>query len=255
MKRFVIILLVISTTWATLSPQVVDTLSHKQRMIEAINSGNFDQAAAEVPLVEDWKCSQGTDMRNVVKFIYFADSTGLAAPLVDSLFLYYARYGDEMVRIMADSHKIDYAIGAALAVVDIKEHAVGEKHPEYTKSLEKLADLYFYDLDDIEKAAEYYDQIHELCPNYLDWIKIWTLGDYFLYSKRDYAKAEKYYLELLEFSTDIVEGGHADLGLAYVHFAKKDFVNAEKCCQRALKCFKKNIEGDLDKYESLTFLG
>lgn len=231
-----------------------DTIPHKHRMIDAINAGNFEQAIAEVPWVEDWKYTQETDMRNVAKFIYIADSIGLAAPLVDSLFLYYARYGDEMVRIMADSHEIDDAIGAALAVVDVKEHAVGEKHPEYTKSLEKLADLYFYNLDDIEKAAEYYDQIYELCPNYLVWTKIWTLGDYFLYSK-DYAKAEKYYLKLSEFSTDIVEGGHADLGLAYVHFVKKDFVNAEKYCQRALKYFKKNIEGDLDKYEALTFLG
>lgn len=330
MKRLAILLITI-TTWTILSAQVVDSLSHKQRMIQYINDSIFAEAAKELPLVEDWIFEEYNEkalitINNAMTFARYADSIGLDKSLIDSTYLYTSRQCAFAGKYFYTIKDWDYAENALRWALKIQLNVYGKHHPvymtflqdlgdfyitvggayfeeskfsvankyyhkasstlqylgdlycqrgdylqaeqcyletysilksafdtqntDYVTCLQKIVNLYNYVGVGTDGAAEYYVHLYELCPICFDRWRYHRLVDCF-FSIKDYAKAEKCLLES-PFEDD---SGWAERDLASVYLAKKDFAKAEKYCQQALKCFKREPDSALDKYEALTFLG
>ena len=121
---------------------------HKHKMIEAINSGRFDDAIQEIDKVENWifDSSNGKDflyIYNVLKFVdYYTEFTNLPRYSIDSLLLYSVEMLYPAVYYAYQQEKFDIAINFFNIIIDIQREILGVDNEDYALSLFNLANIY-----------------------------------------------------------------------------------------------------------------
>ena len=229
MKRIICSFLILFSI--SLSAQLTDSISHKLLMIDAINRGEYSNAANLIL----------QDTATIIPTIYYLDSIGLEKEKIDSvsscvinelsrsgieynnngnflnalnafqciqqIFLYLQKTNHlDYAVLLQNIGYIYYQIGDVelsqkymLQVLDMRESILGTTHPDYATSLSDLGYIYYMQGNYYE-AETYYLQALEiresvlgtLHPDYL--ISIGNLG--ILYeTKGEYFKAEFYYLK------------------------------------------------------------
>ena len=229
MKRIICSFLILFSI--SLSAQLTDSISHKLLMIDAINRGEYSNAANLIL----------QDTATIIPTIYYLDSIGLEKEKIDSvsscvinelsrsgieynnngnflnalnafqciqqIFLYLQKTNHlDYAVLLQNIGYIYYQIGDVelsqkymLQVLDMRESILGTTHPDYATSLSDLGYIYYMQGNYYE-AETYYLQALEiresvlgtLHPDYL--ISIGNLG--ILYeTKGEYFKAESYYLK------------------------------------------------------------
>ena len=249
MNRFLRFLVTI-TTCGSLSAQVVDSLSHKQRMIEAINSGNFDQAAAELPLVENWsfkKDSIKIDISKGLEVFKYVDSMRTESSIIDSLSLYIAAEAEDICMNYYDQEKYDEAIIAIEFAKNLREKTLGALHPEYAYTLNQIG-LIYYDKGDYDLAERYLQEalqirLQALGENHQDCAKSYYYLGMLCYENEDYINAEKCYLQAAQIYKISAKRQDADYAktlydLAGTYQKLHDFNNTERYLLQSLEMYK-----------------
>ena len=241
MLFFLVLLLSVS-----LSAQQTDSLFHKYQMIDAINRGEYSNAANLIL----------QDTATIIPTIYYLDSIGLEKEKIDSVSscvineLYrsgieYNNNGNflnalnafqciqHIFQYLQKTNHLDYAVllqnigyiyyqigdvelsqKYMLQVLDMRESILGTTHPDYATSLSDLGYIYYMQ-GNYHEAEIYYLQALEiresvlgtLHPDYL--ISIGNLGNLY-YTMGDYSKAEPYYLEVLSIRKSVLGESHPD---------------------------------------------
>ena len=255
MSRLIIILLSI-TFGASVSAQEVDSLSHKQRLIDCINNDDYNCAIKELPLVSDWSLytddSARIDVSKALKLIGSADSLQINSVFLDSLSLYVA---NEAHAIGKKSYfQGNYAAATAYleTASKIKKQILGDTHPNYAVTLNLLG-ISFEMMGNYTKAEKYYLEalkirksvLGENHPDYAASLN--NIG--ILYAIiGDYAKAEKYYLEALKIRKSMLGENHPDYAaflnnIGNFYNTIGEYAKAEKYLKQALG-IRKSVLGE-----------
>ena len=227
----------------SLFAQEITTTPNKQRFIELVNSGQYDQALKEYTIVKDWYCKTSECCLDIANSLYdlgtyyFYNRNYVIAEdcYIKSLRMMEDNLGNDCnnynyATLLGDLGALYYQLAYYSASEEyniesllIKKILFGENHPDYVLSLENLGTLY--------------------C----------TLGNYSL--------SEQYLLRCLQILKDMGEVNNTqyimvldDLGALYC--AIGDYILSEKYLLESLQIGKKVLgENSLDYAELLNDLG
>ena len=140
--------------------QSADEDVHRYKMIEAINSGNFEGAAKEIIYVKDWTFDQFNeksflDLDSVFSFINYAEFSNLSKSNVDSLFLYVVDELTVFAFYLVEERDYQSAINILNYSLNIQQQILGKNHYEYAIGLNNLATMYYYIGDYIQMDLLY----------------------------------------------------------------------------------------------------
>ena len=207
----------------SLSAQEVSTTPHKHRFIELVNSGEFNQAVQELPLVEEWTLdiqNEGDyiDVEKALHFESLLDSIQVVKADRDSFLLYlndqFTMYGYNFY----NNGNYSVAEQSLLESLRIRKEVLGENHPGYAGGLYNLGILY-YAQDNYSAAEQYYlESLHifkevlgDKHPDYAGCLN--NLG--LLYDKQgNYSAAEQYYLESLRIYKEVLGENHPSYAMS-----------------------------------------
>ena len=141
---------------------------HLPIVVNNINQGNFQNAAAELPFVKDWTFDYGIwveDMSQADKFFEYLEDNNFSLPQEDSLYLYISYQLESYIRyyMLHDGRYLD-AINYTKVAMSIKKRVRGEKHPEYLDMGVLLAHLYAM-VNDFDNAEKYANLIWDIYQN------------------------------------------------------------------------------------------
>ena len=241
MKRLLLILTILANCFATFAQYDISD-SHKQKLVESINSRKYDKAAEEVAHVTDWSFDKDNkelyvDISSGMNFLKYADSININTPATDSLALYITKVCDVYVYYYYDEGDYAHAIEFQKTATEIYKSVLGENHLSYATALNGLGLLYM-GMGDYAKTEQYYLEslrIHksvfgENHPGYATSLN--NLG--LLYKDMgEYDKAEPYFLDALKILKSIRGENHPDYAtllnnLGVVYYSIGDYTKAEQ---------------------------
>ena len=189
-----------------LSALYADT--HKQRMIDLINSKEYEQAARELPLVEDWifdpedermymNVSAGVDL------LQYVDTLDIYTSEKDSLFKFLGCVCRGYGKYFMKQEEYKTAIPFMELSESIFAIVPGKTHPYYASIIDELLIVYKNTGDHSKEASVFLKSLNvrkndllETPPDYttfLDGLGLrWYDRNY-----PDYSQAENFYLEVL----------------------------------------------------------
>jgi CHAT domain-containing protein/Flp pilus assembly protein TadD len=231
--------------------------SHKQRMIEYVNKGEYAQAAEELPHVENWDFvweSQDVYMNldSGFEFISLIDTLCVQKANKDSLCSYLAKVS---YRIGLNYYKqglYDQTIPYWNMTSRLRLYLFGEQHPKYANALNNLG-LLCAKMGNYTKAEAYFLQALEIrksvsSEQHLNYAAgLQNLG--IVYKEMgDYSKAEACYLKALKITKFVSGEKHPNyaavlqnLGSLYANCG--DYSKAEAYFLRALE-IRKSVLGE-----------
>lgn len=206
--------------------------THKQLMVNYINTGEFDKAEKELNLVESWTFSIDDDFgkldfQKAIEFVELVDSAQLAEGVQDSIFLYLAEHALYYGKYFMLQGNYDAAYSYIATMCNIKGHLYGENSPEYADALLNMALLlqrmgYMSDAERhfIHVADIFLSAYGEISDNYAQ--ALTGLGLYYE-EIGNYTKAELYLGKVLEIDKSLYGDNYAaypatinNVGLLYM---------------------------------------
>ena len=240
--------------------QSADEDVHKYKMIEAINSGNYEKAAKEIVNVKDWTFEQSNensylDVDSFITFMSYAESSLIEKCYADSLCLYIVDelYIYNSISIKDQAFKVSIAL--LEAILSIQQQILGTEHLEYAISLHNLAYVYS-EIDNYGQAEILYKEALFLKekilgvehPTYVE--SLHNLA--FVYSKMgNYEQAEEFYEQVLQVKGKVLGVDHPDYILTLEHLA--NLYNLIGKYEQAKLFYKKILDFTKDYYGIKSF--
>ena len=221
MLFFLVLLLSIS-----LSAQQTDSLFHKYQMIDAINRGEYSNAANLIL----------QDTATIIPTIYYLDSIGLEKEKIDSVSscvineLY--RSGIEY----NNNGNFLNALNAFQCIQQIFQYLQKTNHLDYAVLLQNIGYIY-YQIGDVELSQKYMLQVLDMRESILgtthpDYATSLSDLGYIYYMQGNYHEAEIYYLQALEIRESVLGSLHPDYlisigNLGILYETKGEYIKAE----------------------------
>lgn len=121
--------------------------THKQRMIEYVNNGEYAQAAKELPLVEEWTFdwNEPGDYIHIQKgyeLYQSLDTISIDKPIRDSLLVYIAKRCESAGHYYFNNKQYSSAIPYYEWSLRVRNSILGETNPDYIEILGLLCSTY-----------------------------------------------------------------------------------------------------------------
>ena len=230
------------------APETV-TIPHLYKMVEAINSNDFELATKEMPHIASWYFAEEDprsylDMNQARLFVQSLEVASIDKSLRDSLFIYVSQEAEMYFNYFYSKSKYKDAFDAILYTTELRRAALGTQNELYVSAYINLC-LMYRKTGDYEKAELHYLEAIKLAeqtygknhPYYA--MVINNMGIYYLELAK-YNKAEECYRKALEIQKEIYGDCHPDyavallnLGNFYLKTAK--YKQAESCFMDVLK--------------------
>ena len=181
--------------------------THKQRMIEYVNNGEYAQAAKELPLVEEWTFdwNEPGDYIHIQKgyeLYQSLDTISIDKPIRDSLLIYIAKRCDSAGHYYFNNKQYSSALPYYEWSLGVRKSILGENHPDYAEILGFLCSTY-RNCGEYTKAEECclrglkiiedsYGKHHQKYAYFLK-----KLGSLYVFTG-EYAKTQECYLQALD---------------------------------------------------------
>lgn len=131
------------------------TLSHKEHFIDAINRGDFEQAAEELYLVTDWDVDFYLEPDSIVSFLQAVDTANIPMPTRDSLYAYVTTELGIVGDAFFETDDFESAIDIYMQQKTWCEKYLGVDNLHYAGVMYNLG-YYYEEIDSNSLAEKYY---------------------------------------------------------------------------------------------------
>ncbi|MBO5829617.1 MAG: tetratricopeptide repeat protein [Paludibacteraceae bacterium] len=139
----------------SLSACSTKTLSHKEHFIDAINRGDFEQAAEELYLVTDWDVDFYLEPDSIVSFLQAVDTANIPMPTRDSLYAYVTTELGIVGDAFFETDDFESAIDIYMQQKTWCEKYLGVDNLHYAGVMYNLG-YYYEEIDSNSLAEKYY---------------------------------------------------------------------------------------------------
>ena len=258
MKHFIFTLIILANCTMLLA-QSTESDTHKHRLIEFVNNGDFNKASEEIGHVENWSFTQKDletylDINNALAFSRYMDSLNLSAFGKDSLLMYIVREAKFYGNYSNSKGYIQDAINLYELICSLSYEVKGED-ADLANSLTILGELHVNN-SNYQRAEECFLTALEirkvvLDPNHPDMSVMYNDLGVICANKGELDKAEQYYLQALEISEKLDDGLSPYYAtnlnnIANFYNSKYDFPKAAQYYRKSL-AVKKALYGENNK--------
>lgn len=245
--------------------QQSDTLSHKHQMIDAINRGDYNQAAQEILCVTDWGIDVSIDVDSVITFISQVKKNKLSISqnLIDSLSNYAYLSLQKSLYQEIDTAKHAEARLKYELLLKYNKLLLGEHNQKQAIILRNIGYCYNQEKN-LEMAEQYFINAFNNLPknplteedaeNYI-FVLNW-LHKYYYEEQENFYLAKEYISKLIQFQKKYHGTNHGEYiialdKLAQLHYELSEYNLAEKYFLEVLEFYQHNMNGYHLEYVTL----
>ena len=210
--------------------------SHKGKMIDAINRGDFANATEELMLVSNWESDKYLNPDSLLSYLRCIGTHSVPLQMIDSLYAYVSKELDIIGDVYLEEGELELAKERYILQKKWTENYIGRENINYAIALQNLG-CFYEELDSILQAITYYTESlniyrltnNTLHPNYTS--VLYALGC-LNSSLENYEETEQNFIEILELDKKIYGTSHENYrislhNLANLYAAKGEYVKAE----------------------------
>ena len=210
--------------------------SHKGKMIDAINRGDFANATEELMLVSNWESDKYLNPDSLLSYLRCIGTDSIPLQMIDSLYAYVSKELDIIGDVYLEEGKLELAKERYILQKKWTENYIGRENINYAVALQNLG-CFYEEFDSILQAITYYKESlniyrltnNTLHPNYTS--VLYALGC-LNSSLENHEETEQNFIEILELDKKIYGTSHENYrislhNLANLYANKGEYVKAE----------------------------